>query len=223
MKMITKSVLAALALATAPIAFAPAASAQVAYSDRDAMLGLSGAYKAADAAIKAANKPLLDQIDARGRVIDADLNMLRVKLEADYRANPKNPTLQSQADAIQQKQEAGRAEVAKMYEPVDRAYAYVEEQIFAKLPVAVRQAMTKKKVTLLLKRDAVLQDTAGMNLTQDIVNELNVVLPSVSITPPAGWQPGGQQAAAPGAAPTAGTAPAPAAAPATKPKKNEGR
>ncbi len=50
--------------------------------------------------------------------------------------------------------------------------------------------MAKKKVALLLQRGAVIKNTPGTDLTQDIVNELNVLVPNVSITPPANWQAG---------------------------------
>ena len=40
------------------------------------------------------------------------------------------------------------------------------------------------------------------DITDAVVTEINALVPSVSITPPAGWQPGRQgQAAAPAAAP----------------------
>ena len=41
-----------------------------------------------------------------------------------------------------------------------------------------------------------------VDITDAVVTEINALVPSVSITPPAGWQPGRQgQAAAPAAAP----------------------
>jgi Skp family chaperone for outer membrane proteins len=216
MKTFTKAILAASAVILSPVAVSTLAQAQsVAYSDYEAMIGLSGAYKTADAQIKATYKAQSDAIDSRAKVLDAELNVMRVRLQADYKANPNNPALQAQAQAIRQKEEAGKAEIQNMSVPILRAYAYVEEQISAKLDVAVRQAMAKKRVALLVKRDVVLQDTPGMNLTPDIVAELNTLVPQVSINVPATWQPGGQsQAASPSVAPAA---PTPSVAP-PKPK-----
>lgn len=58
--------------------------------------------------------------------------------------------------------------------------------------------MTAKKVGILLKPEAVMAFMGGMNLTPDVVTQLNALIPSASITPPANWQPGqaDQQAAA---------------------------
>jgi Skp family chaperone for outer membrane proteins len=216
MKTFSKAILAASAVLLSPVAIATVAQAQtVAYSDYEAMVGLSNAYKTADAQIKATYKAQSEAIDSRAKVLDAELNAMRVRLQADFKANPNNPALAAQAQAIRQKEEGGKAEIQNMSVPILRAYAFVEEQISAKLDAAVRQAMTKKRVALLIKRDVVLQDTPGMNLTPDIVAELNTMLPSVSINVPAAWQPG-QAGAAAGAAPAA-TAPTGAIAP-PKPK-----
>ena len=85
-----------------------------------------------------------------------------------------------------------------------------------------KAAMTAKKVDLLLQPDAVLARENNVDLTDAVVVELNKILPSVTITPPAGYQPGqlvqqrNQQLmdAARGAQPAAG---APATAPAGTP------
>ena len=57
----------------------------------------------------------------------------------------------------------------------------------------------------IVQRGAVIKNTPGTDLTQDIVNELNTLVPSVSITPPANWQPGQNR---PGAQQPAAPAPA---------------
>jgi len=91
----------------------------------------------------------------------------------------------------------------------------VLEQINAKIEDALRAVMTKSKVDLLLKDGAAEAFQPSVDLTAALVTEINALVPSVSITPPAGWRPGGQQAGQPAAgaapaAPAAGT-PAPAA------------
>ena len=50
--------------------------------------------------------------------------------------------------------------------------------------------MTAKKVDLLLNPDAVLARENNVDITDAVVVELNKILPSVTITPPAGYQPG---------------------------------
>ena len=166
----------------------------VAYSDVQQVLGLSQAAKTADQQMRVTYKSIYDQLDMRSRVLQAELNALVVKYQADQKTNPNNPTLAAQAKAVQDKQRAAQEELAKLSEPLERINAYVLEQIDTKLDAAVTTAMTKKKVALLVRREAIIKNTPGTDLTQDIVAELNLLVPNVSITPPANWQPGQQQA-----------------------------
>ncbi len=199
MKMISKLLLAASALALSPAV--PAAAQTVAYTDVQQVLGMSQAARTADQQMRVTYKDAYEQIESRSRVLQAELNAMIVKYQADQKANPNNPTLQAQGKAIQDKQRSAQDELGKLSDPIERVNAYVLEQIDAKLDAAVTAAMTKKKVALLLQKGAVVKNTPGTDLTQDIIAELNVLVPSVSINPPADWQPGQQQrAAAPAAA-----------------------
>ena len=50
--------------------------------------------------------------------------------------------------------------------------------------------MAKKKISLLLSPQAVTAfNNNGYNLNQDIVNELNTLIPSATLVPPTGWEP----------------------------------
>ena len=200
MKMLNKMLFAASALALAPIA--PAAAQSVAYTDVQQVLGMSQAARTADQQMRITYKAAYEQIESRSRVLQAELNAMIVKFQADQKANPNNPALQTQAKAIQDKQRAAQEELGKLSDPIERVNAYVLEQIDAKLDAAVSSAMAKKKVALLLQKGAVVKNTPGTDLTQDIIAELNLLVPSVSINPPADWQPGQpqQRGAAAGAA-----------------------
>jgi len=191
MKMINKMLLAASALALAPVA--PAVAQSVAYSDVQQILAQSQAARTADQQMRVTYKSTYDQIESRSRVLQAELNAMVVKFQADQKTNPNNPALQTQARAIQEKQRAAQEELAKLSDPIERVNAYVLEQIEPKLDAAVSAAMAKKKVALLVQRNVVIKNTPGTDLTPDILAELNVLVPSVSITPPADWQPGQQQ------------------------------
>lgn len=193
MKTLTKMFVAASALALAPIA--PASAQSVAYTDVQQVLGMSQAAKTADQQMRVTYKATYDQIESRSRVLQAELNAMIVKYQADQKANANNPTLATQGKAIQDKQRAAQEELGKLSDPLERVNAYVLEQIDSKLDAAVTAAMGKKKVALLLQRGAVIKNTPGTDLTQDIVTELNVLVPNVSITPPADWQPGQQNRA----------------------------
>ena len=166
------------------------------------VLAASAAAKTAEQQMRVTYKAQYDQVESRSRVLQAELNAMIVKFQADQKANPENPALQAQAKAIQDKQRSAQEELGRLSDPLERVNAYVLEQIDTKLDAAVTAAMAKKKVALLLQRGAVIKNTPGTDLTQDIVNELNALVPNVSITPPANWQPGqnrpgAQQPAAP--------------------------
>ena len=188
MKTMTKFIVAVSALALAPAA--PALAQTVAYTDVQQVLGTSAAAKLADQQMRVTFKAQYDQVESRSRVLQAELNAMIVKVQADQKANANDPSLQTQAKAIQEKQRAAQEELGRLSDPIERVNAYVLEQIDAKLDAAVTAAMAKKKVALLLQRGAVIKNTPGTDLTQDIVTELNALVPSVSITPPANWQPG---------------------------------
>ena len=201
MKMLNKFLFVASALALSPVA--PAAAQTVAYTDVQQVIGMSQAARTADQQMRVTYKTAYDQVETRSRVLQAELNALYVKYQADQKTNPNNPTLADQVRAIQEKQRTAQEELGKLSAPIERVKAFMFEQIDAKLDAAVTAAMTKKKVALLLDKGAVVKNTPGTDLTQDIVNELNALLPSVSINPPADWQPG-QQQRAPAAQPAQG-------------------
>jgi Skp family chaperone for outer membrane proteins len=193
MKTFSKTLLAASALALSPLALSAPASAQVAYSDPQAVLAQSQAWKTAQSQIQTTYKAQIDAFESRSKVLQAELNAMAVRFEADQKANPNNPSLPGQAKAIQDKQAAAQQELGRLSDGFERARAYALEQIDTKLDQAFTQAMTKKRIQLVIQRQAVLKPAPGTDLTPDILAELNALIPAVGIVPPAGWQPGGQQ------------------------------
>ncbi|MFN6933752.1 MAG: OmpH family outer membrane protein [Tsuneonella sp.] len=224
MTIFTKSLIAAgLAVATlSPIAAAPAAAQVVkgiGVVSLPAVVANSNAYKVAEQQRPVTYKPQLDQAEARRAAIAAQLQPLVDKFNADRQANPNNPALNQQAQTIQQIQQSGQQELQQLVAPVALSRAYVTEQIEEKLDAAVQNAARKKNVQLILDptQGSVLYADAAYNITQDVLNELNTLLPSAQLVPPQGWVPrevrAQQQAAG---------APA-AAAPATNPPATTGR
>ena len=96
MKTLTKMFVAASALALAPVA--PAAAQTVAYTDVQQVLGMSQAAKTADQQMRVTYKATYDQIESRSRVLQAELNAMIVKYQADQKTNPNNPTLATQEE-----------------------------------------------------------------------------------------------------------------------------
>jgi Skp family chaperone for outer membrane proteins len=194
--------LSAVALTAAP---AVAQSKQgIGVVDLQRAVGTSAAYAAANAQIKTTYKAQIDSFNARQAAINADLQAKNNAVQAAYKAagNKATPAIETQAQQLQQAQQAGQAELQRLGQPIALANAYVEEQIGAKLSDALKAAMTKAKVDLVLAPDATVSYQPAVDLTDEVVTELNALVPSVGITPPAGWRPGGQ-----GQAPAAPTNP----------------
>jgi len=179
----------------------------------DAVIVNSSAYKTADTQRKTTYKPQLDQAEQRRSQLAAQLKPLVDKFNADRQAaKPNQQALAQQAQTIQQLQQTGQQELQRILQPVAMSQSYVQEQIDAKLNDAVKSAMKKKGISLLLSPEAVLAvNNNAYNLNQDILTELNALIPSAQLVPPAGWEPRqvrearAAQQAAQGAAPaTAG-------------------
>ena len=224
MKILSKSVLAAsLMLAGSQLAFVAPATAQavkgIAVANPTAIVALSNAFKVAEQQRPTTYKAQIDQANARKTQIEAQLRPMAAKLQTDAQAPnaaSNQAALQQQYGQIQQIEQSGQNEINQILQPVALSRAYVVEQIGDKLEQATKQAMAKQKVEILLDSQSVINAGETYNLNQAILNELNVVLPSAQLVPPAGWLPRAQRdaQAQQGGVPAA----AAPATPATKPK-----
>jgi Skp family chaperone for outer membrane proteins len=180
----------------APIAIAAPASAQVAVADLNGAVEQSAAMQAAATQIRTTYKTQMDAFNARQQALQTQLTPLAQELQT-LQANPSTPqaTLQAKAQAFQQRRDAAQKELAGLSAPFQRPFAYAQEQVADKLDAAVKAAMAAKNVTILVKPDAVMAVSPAGDLTPDVIAQLNNSVKTVSTTPPAGWQPGQQQAA----------------------------
>lgn len=214
------ALLAGIALASAlpTVVMAQATTGTVvqglAIANPSAVVAASAAYQTAQQQRPTTYKPQIDQANARKGQIEAQLKPLVDKLQTDSKAaNPNRAALQAQYEQIQQIEQAGQAEIQKILEPLNLSQQYVLEQIGDKLDVATQAAMDKKKISLVIDSQSVIKAGQVYNLNQDILTELNRILPSAQLVPPAGWMPRAQreqqaQAQAAQAAPAAGAQPA---------------
>lgn len=163
----------------------------LAIANLDAVIANSSAYKTAEQQRVVTYKPQLDQAEQRRNQIQAQLKPLVTRFNTDRQAaSPNQASLAQQAQTIQNIQESGQQELQTILNPVALSQAYVNEQIEDKLDQAVKSAMNKKKVSLLLSPQAVLAVNANAyNLNQDILNELNNLIPAAQLVPPQGWEP----------------------------------
>ncbi|MDF2603516.1 MULTISPECIES: OmpH family outer membrane protein [Sphingomonas] len=202
-----KLMLMAAAIAVPGTIAAGGAAAQVsgiAVANPEQAVANSKAWTAARAQIQSTYKTQLDQANTRRNAIQAELQPLVTAYQTAARApGATEASLRPQAQAIQTKQQAAQQELTRLTQPAQRAEAYAIEQISAKLNDAVQAAVRARNVSLLLRPEAALFAQPAADITSSITAELDKAVPSVGITPPANWQPGGQG--------QQGAAPAPAA------------
>jgi len=187
---------AAQAQAAAPAA---AVNTGVAVVNLDAAIANSAAYKAAITQIQTTYKAQITAFQTRQTALQNELAPLRTEIE-NLQKNPATPkaTLDAKINGFQAKGQAAQSELQRLTMPFARPEAYVKEQIGAKVEQALKAAMAAKKIGLVIAPDAVVAVQGASDLTVDVVTQLNALIPSASITPPAGWQPGqAEQAAAP--------------------------
>ncbi len=195
MKSLLKPVFAAGLILTAasPIVSAPAAAQAIqgiGVVDINGVVANSNAFKTAAQQRTQTYKAQFDQANQRAAQLNTQLEPLLQKFEADRQAaNPNQQALQQQASTIEQLYEQGQREVNSIMAPVQLSRSYVAEQISDVLPQAIENAAKKKNVTLILAPEQVRYADAAYNMNQAVVDELNALLPSVQLVPPAGWLP----------------------------------
>jgi Skp family chaperone for outer membrane proteins len=219
---VTKLLLAAV-LASAGTVAATSAVAQaggVAVADPQAAIANTKAWTAARGQIQTTYKTQLDQAETRRQAIANELRPLVQAFETARAApNANQQALQTQAQQIQTREQTANQELQRLTGPAQRAQAYAIEQIQAQLAPAVQAAVRARNVQLLVSPQAVLFTQPTADITAAITTELDRLVPSVNINPPANWQPGQQQAgAAAGAAPAAAPAATPAAPATSRPR-----
>jgi Skp family chaperone for outer membrane proteins len=189
------------AAASAQAAAAAAAPAAVAVVDLDAAIVNSAAFQSAMNQVQTTYKTQITAAQTRQTALQGELNTLRTEIE-NLQKNSATPkaTLDAKIAAFQQKGQAAQAELQRLAAPFARPQAYVREQVEAKVEQALKAAMTAKKVGVVLRPEAAFAFQPSSDLTPDVVTQLNALVPSASITPPANWQPG-QSEQAPAAAP----------------------
>lgn len=194
-----------LALGMAPLAaaavIASPAQAQsklgIAVANVDQAVAESNAYTTARTQMETTYKAQIGQFNTRKAAIEGDLKTKRDALEAGLKANggKPSPALQAQYEALQKSTQDAQAELQRIGGPIAIAQQYIEEQIGAKVSDALKAAMSAAKVDLVLKPEAAVSYQPSVDITAAVKQQLNTLVPSVSIVPPAGWRPGGQQAA----------------------------
>jgi Skp family chaperone for outer membrane proteins len=218
----TRSILLSAAALVAVSAPAQAQVGGIAVANPENAVANSRAWATARGQIETTYKAQLDQANTRREAITRELQPLVTAFQtASQQPNANQAALQTQANTIRTREQTAQTELTRLTAPAQRAQAYAIEQISNRLPEAVQAVTRSRNISLLLRPDAALFAQPAADVTPQITTELDRLVPSVSITVPANWQPGQQRAAgaapaAAGARPAAGTRPA-ATTPAPRP------
>ncbi len=205
--------------ATAPAFLSPASAQQtvqgVGVVNLPAAIANSSAYQTAEQQRSTTYQAQIDQANQRRQQLSQQLQPLYTAFQTAQQ-NQDQAAAQQNATQIAQIEQAGQRELQTILQPVALSRAYVQEQIEDQLEQAVQNAAQRRNITLILDptQGAVIYADAQYNITQDVVNELNTLLPSAQLVPPQGWVPREireQQAAAAAAQGQQHQAPAPAA------------
>ncbi|MCR2833422.1 OmpH family outer membrane protein [Parerythrobacter lacustris] len=188
MKMLLKPVLlAGLSLAaTAPILATPAVAQVngIATSSPEAALVQASALQSGYQAINTANANQRQQINT----LRTEINNLQLSLntngdrEVDQAEWDANPGVTGQIEAKEQ-------QLQTLLAPIAIAEYYVVEQLLMRYGEAQSQVITSNGIQIMVEPAALQYSVDGVDVTQKIVAALNTLVPTVSTTPPANWQP----------------------------------
>lgn len=97
--------------------------------------------------------------------------------------------LQTPSNATVQQIQAIETEVQQLQAPINLARIYVLQQVAQQYGPSLQQVISDRSIQLVLTPEALVYAPDGADVTGLVVASLNARLPTVSITPPAGWQP----------------------------------
>jgi Skp family chaperone for outer membrane proteins len=189
---IRKNILAAAFLSAAAISVpASAQVAGIATADTAVAITRSKALGTAYQQIGTQYAAVAQQLQAKrveinnlNAQLDTNKDKELTQEELDVAIKAKNPLL-TQLDAKQK-------EINTLQEPIFLAQLYAVEQIALKYDAAQQAVITAKKINVILAPDAFVWAPEAVDVTAAITAELDKVVPSVPITPPAGWRPSRQ-------------------------------
>ena len=186
--MITRITGAALA-ALAAVAAVPAAAQVngIAVADPSIALAGSAALQTAYNQIATtfqAQRTQLEQLQQQrsGLVRQFDTNGDGQLSDAEQAAAQANTAVVAQIQGIDQ-------QINTVQQPISRARVYVVEQVSQQLNTAIRNVVTAGGIQVILNPNAGVFFADQVDVTDEIITQLNTLAPTVSTAVPDGWQP----------------------------------
>lgn len=198
--MITKkALLAAMLAAPAALTIVAPAQAQVAgiaYANPTSVVASSKAFGAANQQISTTYKAAFDQMQQRRQQLDTELKPLVAQLdankdgkvseeEAKAAQTAKNPAVEK----IRTAQTNAQTDLGRLSNPAARAELFAIESVLRQYEAAQLRVVNARKISVVLSPEVFMYAPDSANISQAITAEIDKVAPTVSITPPANWQP----------------------------------
>lgn len=185
-----KNILIATSMAAVALAIAPA-SAQVrapatmmivvdtgkVFSDCTACKAAQAALKVQADAVQARQQALAGPLQTEGQALQQAVNLLAGK-EPDA-------ALKARATAFQVKQQNAQKELAGREETFNRNRAFVGQQVSARLNPIIVATMKARGANVAIDPQSILAYEPALDVTADVLAQLNTQLPSVSTIAPA--------------------------------------
>ena len=191
----TKTMLT-LAVAAAAIVAAAPATAQVggiATAAPDSAILSAKAFGAANNQIATTYKAQLDQATAKQTALTTqirtilDTNKDGQISQEEYQASQvaTNPL----SGRVKAAESAGQPAIDQLRAPAVKAQAYAIEQVALKYDAALQAVVRAKNINIVLSPNAIQYAPPTVDITKDVIAELDRQTPTVGITAPANWQP----------------------------------
>jgi Skp family chaperone for outer membrane proteins len=149
---------------------------------------------------------MITQGQQRAQQLGAPLQTEMQSIQQQAQANAAMPAgaartaaetaLRTRAQAFEQRQQAYNQQIQQIEQNIQSVRANVSRQIFERLNPIISQVMTTHGANLALDVDATLAHAPALDVTNEVLAQLNTALPSVSVTPmpqaPAAQQPQGR-------------------------------
>ena len=158
----------------------PAATMLVA--DVDRVVAESVAGTAAAQELQTRSNTLRQRLETLQRELQTEAQALQA---GQANNSLSGAALETRVTAFQQKQQAAQQELEAGQAQLQQAQAYVSRQIGEALQPILATMLRERGASLIVPSSAVLQHSAGLDATADLLAKLNAALPRVSTTPPA--------------------------------------
>jgi Skp family chaperone for outer membrane proteins len=170
-------------------------AATIVVVDTDRIYRDCNACRTAQTQLQTLGTQLQQRAQALGQPIETELQSIQTAANAARSQSGAARTaaetaLQQRATRLDQQRNQAQQELARLEQNLRSTQANVIQQINARLNPIINQVMTQRGANLAVDVNATLAHAGTLNVTDQVLQQLNAALPSVTVAPlPAGQQP----------------------------------